>query len=105
MHAFEEAGDVGAAPTIVFGGRAKEATAQLAVPEALQQVFAAEDSRKEGEVRGRRGIERTRRAPVAIPHRLHEALEGAIGGRRIIDDGEGIEGAVIGGCGDGGMTP
>src|SRR5262249_47586591 len=37
---FEEAGDLGAAPAIVGDARAEEATAQLAVPEALQQVFA-----------------------------------------------------------------
>jgi hypothetical protein len=96
MQPFEEAGDVGAAPTIVFGGRAEEAKAQRAVPEALQQVFAAEDSRKEGEVRERRGIERTRRTALAIAHGLDEAVEGALGRRGIIDDGEGIEVAVVG---------
>ena len=96
MQPFEEAGDVGAAPTIVFGGRAEEAQAQLAVPEALQQVFAAEDSRKEGEVRGRRGVERTRRAALAIAHGLDEAVEGAVRRRGIVDNGEGIEVAVVG---------
>ena len=96
MQPFEEAGDVGAAPTIVFGGRAEEAKAQLAVPEALQQVFAAEDGGKEGEVRERRGIERTRRTALAIPHGLDEAVEGPVGRRGIVDDGEGIEIAVVG---------
>src|SRR5262249_56215048 len=96
MQGFEEARDVGAAPTIVFGGRAEEAQAQRAGPEALQQVFAAEDGRKEGEVRERRGVERTRRAALAIPHGLNEAVEGALGWCGIIDDGEGIEIAMEG---------
>src|SRR5262249_32992610 len=34
MQPFEEAGDLGAAPTIVGGGRAEEAQAERAVPEA-----------------------------------------------------------------------
>jgi hypothetical protein len=67
-------------------------------------MLAAEDGGEEGEIGGRRGIERTRRAAVAIPQRLHEPLEGAIGGRGIIDDGEGIEVAVIGRRGDGGVA-
>src|SRR5262245_16919685 len=96
MQPFEEAGDLGAAPAIVCGGRAEEAPAQLAVPEALQQVFAAEDGRKEGEVRERRGIERTRRAALAIPHGLDEAVERALGWCGIIDDSEGIEIAMVG---------
>src|SRR5262249_25606645 len=104
MQAFEEARDVGAAPTIVFGGRAEEAKAQRAGPEALQQVFAAEDGRKEGEVRERRGIERTRRAALAIPHGLDEAVEGALGRRGIVDAGEGIEVAVVGRRGHGGVA-
>jgi hypothetical protein len=82
----------------------EEATAQLAVAEALQQVFAAEDSRKEGEVRGRHGIERTRRAALTIPHGLDEAMEGAIGGRGIVHDGEGIEVVVVGRGGHSGVA-
>jgi hypothetical protein len=83
---------------------AEEAHPQVAIPQALEGVFTAEDGGEQGEIGGRRGIERTRRAPAAIPHRLHEALEGAIGGRGIVDDGEGIEVAVIGGRGDGGVA-
>jgi hypothetical protein len=83
---------------------AEEAHPQVAIPQALEGVFAAEDGGEQGEIGGRRGIERTRRAPAAIPHRLHEALEGAIGGRGIVDDGEGIEVAVIGGRGDPGVA-
>jgi hypothetical protein len=91
MQAFEEAGDVGAPAAIGGSAGAKEVEPQLTVAEALQGVFAAEDGRKEGEVGRRRGIERTRRAPLAIPHGLDEAVEGALGRRGIVDDGEGIE--------------
>jgi hypothetical protein len=82
METFEEAGDVGAAPAIGSCREAEEAHPQLAVPHALEGLFAAEDGGEQGEIGGRRGIERTRRAPAEVPHRLHEALEGAIGGRR-----------------------
>jgi len=64
MQAFEKAGDLGAAAASGRGGGAEEAKAQRAIPQALQEVFAAEDGRKAGPVGGRRGIERTRRPPV-----------------------------------------
>jgi hypothetical protein len=104
MEAFEEARAVAAAPVIGRGGGAEEADAQVAVAEALESVFAAEDSRKEGEVRGRRGIERTRRAALAIAHGLDEAVEGAMDRCGIVDDGEGIEVAVGGRRGHGGVA-
>src|SRR5262245_56782335 len=96
MQAFEEAGDLGAAAAIGRGGGAEEAKAQLAIPQALQEVFAAEDGRKEGQVGVRRGIERTRRAALAIAHRLDEAVEATMRGGGIVDDGERIEEAVVG---------
>ena len=33
---------------------------------------------------------------MVIPHRLHEAIESAVGGGGIVDDGERIKVAVIG---------
>ena len=50
-------------------------------------------SRGDGE---RRGVERTRRTALTIAYGLDEAVEGALGGRGIIDDGEGIEIAMVG---------
>jgi hypothetical protein len=47
--------------------RAEEAHPQLTVAQVLEGVFAAEDGGEEGEVGGRRGIGRMRRAAVAIP--------------------------------------
>ena len=102
MQAFEEAGDVGAPAAIGASVGPKEVDPQVAVAEALQGVFAAEDGRKEGEVGGRRGIERTRRTALAIAHGLDEAVEGAVGRGGIVDDGEGIERAVVGGRRPGG---
>jgi hypothetical protein len=93
VQAFHEPRDLTTAPSVARGGGAEQLDAEIAVAKALEEVLAAEDGGEEGEVAGRRGIERTRRAAVAIPQRLHEALEGAIGGRGIVDDGEGIEGA------------
>jgi len=104
MQAFEEAGDVGAPAAIGASVGPKEVDPQVAVAEALQGVFAAEDGRKEGEVGGRRGIERTRRTALAIAHGLDEAVEGAVGRGGIVDDGEGIEVTVIGRCGHGGVA-
>jgi hypothetical protein len=46
---------------------AEEAHPQLTVAQVLEGVFAAEDGGEEGEVGGRRGIGRMRRAAVAIP--------------------------------------
>lgn len=96
MQAFEEAGDVGAAPAIRGSRGAEEAHSQLAVAPALEGVCAAEDGGEESEVGWRRGIERTRRATLAIPYGLHQAVEGAMGGGGIVDDGERIEVAVVG---------
>jgi hypothetical protein len=91
MQAFHEARDLATAPRGARRGGAEQPGPQIAVAKALEEVLAPEDGGEEGEVRERRGIERSRRAAVAIPHGLREALEGAIRQRGIVDDREGIE--------------
>jgi hypothetical protein len=85
-------------------GGAEEPEAEIVVAKALEEVLAAEDGGEEAEIGGRRGIERTRRAALAIAHGLDEAVEGAMRRRGIVDDGEGIETAMAGRRRHGGVT-
>lgn len=80
---------MGAAAAIGRGGQAEEArTRSSRLRKPLHGVLAAEDGRREDEVRGRREIERPRRAALATAHGLDEAVEGAMGSRGSVDDGE-----------------
>jgi hypothetical protein len=74
VQAFHEARDLSTAPPVARGGGAEQPDAEITGATAVEEVLAAEDGGKAGEVGGRRGIDRTRRAAVVIPHRLYEAL-------------------------------
>lgn len=100
---FDEAGDLRAAPAIGGSGGPEQLRAHLAVTEALERVLPLEHGGEQGEVGRDRRVEGTGRAIVVIPHRLHQAVEGAMGGGRIVDDGQAIEVAVIGRSGHGGV--
>ena len=104
VEAFHETRDLGAAPGIGGRGRAEQLGAHVPVAKAVERVFAAEDAGEDGEVGRGRGVEGTGRAAVGIPHRLREAIEGPVGGGRIVDDSQGIEVAVIGRGGHGGIA-
>jgi hypothetical protein len=42
------------------------------------------------------GVEGTRRPAVVIPHWLHETVEGTMRGGGVVDDGQGLEVAMVG---------
>lgn len=103
VKAFDEARDLPAAPGVGGGRGTEQVHPPLAVVKAVQGVLPAEHGGEEGEVGGGRGIDGARQPAMVIPRRLHQAIEGPQGGSGIVDDGERIEVAVIGGCGHGGV--
>jgi hypothetical protein len=100
----DEAGDLRAATTVGHRGGAKQPRAHVAVAKALQRVLATEHRREESEVGRGGGSEGAGGSTMGIAHRLHEAIEGTMGGGGIVDDGERLEVAMIGGCGHGGVA-
>jgi hypothetical protein len=96
VKAFHEARDLPTAPGLGGGGGTEEPHAHVAVAKAVQGVLPAEHGGEQGEVGGGRRVEGAGGAAVAIAHRLPEAVEGPLGRGGIVDDGQGIEVAMIG---------
>jgi hypothetical protein len=99
----EEARDAGTLLPIGTSG-AEEALAEVAVAEAVQEVFAAQDCLEQLEVRTGGGVEGALRAPVGVPNGMGEAIKGLIGAGGIVHDREGVEVPLVGGRGDDHVT-
>ena len=104
VEALEEAGDARALASVGRGGRVEEALAKVAVAEAVQDVFPAQDDLKKLEIGGDGGIERPLGAPVGIADGLGEPFERAVRRRGVVDDRQGIEVPLVGRQGDGGVA-
>ena len=104
VEAFDEAGDLRVGPVIGRRAGSEQPGAHVTVAEALAEVLAVEHGGEQGQVRGGRGVEGARRAPVAIAHGPEEAVKRPVSGGGIIDDREGLEVPVVGRGRDGGIA-
>src|SRR3990170_3320983 len=103
----ELTGDLRGEPADIGGrrgirGRVEEA-AQVAIAEAGGSELAAGHGLQEGEVVGVADAEGAD-APAVVRGRVRDLIEEAVEGRAVVDDGQGIEVALVGPLGELGST-